>query len=54
MTKKHFKVLAENLKAQRPQPHWCANKRLQWEMDVKAIAKVCEEQNSRFELQPLY
>ena len=48
MTKKHFIALADTLKAERPQDHWCPNKKAQWENDCKAIANFCAAQNPNF------
>lgn len=49
MTRHHFRKLADNLKSTRPGEHWDANKRLQWSMDVKAVANVCFLSNDRFD-----
>jgi hypothetical protein len=48
MTKQHCIALADALRETRPAEHWDANKRLQWQMDVDAIASVCARANSRF------
>lgn len=48
MTKKHFIALADALKAQKPAPHWDANKWTQWRLDVKAVTDVCAEQGAKF------
>jgi hypothetical protein len=40
MSKKHYIALADALKQQRPADHWDPNKKVQWELDVKAIADV--------------
>lgn len=48
MSKKHFIALADALKAQRPADHWDPNKRVQWELDCRAIADVCGTFNERF------
>ena len=49
MTRKHFKAIAEAFKYGRPAPHWDANKRTQWSMDVRAMADVCRTFNSGFD-----
>jgi hypothetical protein len=49
MTKQHFAALAEAMKAEKPAAHWNANKMVQWELDVKALAQVCARFNSRFD-----
>lgn len=48
MSKKHFIALADALRAQRPADHWDPNKRVQWELDVKAVADVCQQANGNF------
>jgi hypothetical protein len=49
MTKKHFIALADALRAEKPGDNWDPNKRVQWDLDVKAIANFCAEQNPRFD-----
>jgi hypothetical protein len=51
MSRKHFKALAEALKAERPGDNWNPNKRVQWELDVKAIANTCATFNANFKRQ---
>ena len=48
MSKKHFIALADALKAEKPAEHWDPNKMVQWELDVKAIARVCKAANPLF------
>lgn len=48
MSKKHFIMLADALRRERPAPHWDANKHTQWGLDVKAVADVCAQDNPRF------
>lgn len=48
MTKKHFIALADALRAEKPGDNWDPNKRVQWDLDVKAIANVCAAQNPNF------
>lgn len=48
MSKKDFIALANALRAQKPAEHWDPNKRVQWELDVKAIADVCAASNRAF------
>jgi hypothetical protein len=49
MSKKHFIALAQALHYRRPEDHWDANKRVQWELDVNAIADVCARFNGAFD-----
>jgi hypothetical protein len=49
MTDKHFKVLAAALHEERPGEHWDLNKHVQWDLDVKAIARVCSQFNPSFD-----
>jgi hypothetical protein len=48
MSRKHFRALADALKAEKPGDNWNPNKRVQWELDVKAIANTCAQFNSNF------
>lgn len=48
MTRKDYIKLAGALKAERPGENWDANKRVQWDQDVKAIARVLESDNKLF------
>jgi hypothetical protein len=48
MSRKHFKALADALKAEKPGDNWNPNKRVQWELDVKAIADTCAQFNPNF------
>lgn len=48
MTKQDFIALADALKAQVPQVNWSVNKHVQWELDCNAVARVCKQQNNRF------
>jgi hypothetical protein len=48
MSRKHFRALADALKAEKPGDNWNPNKRVQWELDVKAIANTCAMFNCRF------
>jgi hypothetical protein len=48
MSRKHFKALADALKTEKPGDNWNPNKRVQWELDVKAIANTCATFNGRF------
>jgi len=48
MSKRDFVKLADALRAERPGDNWNPNKRVQWELDIKAIANVCAESNPRF------
>ena len=48
MSKQDFIKLADALRAEKPGDNWNPNKRVQWELDVKAIAEVCAASNPRF------
>lgn len=48
MTKKHFIALADAFRSEKPGENWDPNKRVQWELDVKAVANVCAQFNPRF------
>jgi hypothetical protein len=48
MSRKHFIALAAALKAEKPGGNWCANKHVQWALDVKAIANTCARFNNNF------
>jgi len=48
MTRKNFKELAKALRDERPSTHWNGYKRIQWDFDVKAIARVCGASNPNF------
>jgi hypothetical protein len=48
VSKKHFIALADALKAEKPQPGWSPNKMVQWDLDVRAVARVCAASNPRF------
>jgi hypothetical protein len=41
--------MARLLKEQKPEPHWDANKRTQWELDVQAMATFCKTMNPAFD-----
>ena len=48
MTKKDFIALADCLKAAKPGLNWVSNNMVQWELDCKAVAKVCKASNGAF------
>jgi hypothetical protein len=48
MSKQDFIKLADALRAEKPAPNWSANKHVQWEQDIKAIADACASANPRF------
>ena len=50
MSKKHFKALAEALRAEKPPENWNPNKRIQWSLDVRAVAEVCQRMNPKFDI----
>jgi hypothetical protein len=49
MTRKHFEALAAALKAEKPGDNWDPNKRVQWDLDVKAIANAVASFNPNFD-----
>ena len=49
MTRKDYIILSRALKAEKPAPHWAANKHTQWDCDVRAIAGACRSDNARFD-----
>jgi hypothetical protein len=50
ISRKHFQAIADQLKDQKPAPHWDANKHTQWELDVRAVARALSTMNPRFDL----
>lgn len=48
VTKRHFIELAKKLKDCRPGANWDANKHVQWDLCVKAVADVCYQSNTAF------
>lgn len=49
MTKMHFETIAKALLLERPGENWDANKRVQWELDVKAVANALAWHAPRFD-----
>lgn len=49
--KRHHEALANALNGTRPGENWDANKRVQWNMDVKTIAGVCFSFNPGFDME---
>ncbi len=47
-TKRHHEAIAATMKAERPGLFWDANKRTQWNMDVKALALMFDRDNLAF------
>ena len=54
MTRNDFQAMAAALKEQRPAANWSPNKHVQWDMDVRALARVCKGKNFRFAYQKFY
>ena len=54
MSKKYFKSLASNLRESRPMDNWCPNKKVQWTLCVRAVARTCKEENPRFDFERFY
>ena len=48
MSKKDFIALADALRSEKPGANWNPNKMVQWELDIKAVADVCQKSNPRF------
>ena len=48
MTRKDYVKFANAFKSERPGENWDANKRVQWNLLVKAIADVLKSDNSAF------
>ena len=46
--KRHYEAIAAAMKAERPGLFWAANKRAQWNMDVKVLASMFERDNVAF------
>lgn len=49
LQRRHFQFIADTLKGEKPGKNWDANKRLQWELMVRAFAKACARTNSGFD-----
>lgn len=49
ISRKHFQMIADALKEQKPEAHWDKNKMTQWELDVRAVAKALSRLNPRFD-----
>jgi hypothetical protein len=49
MTKKDYIKFAAAFKAEKPGDNWDPNKRVQWELDIKAITRVLAADNDRFD-----
>ena len=49
MTRKDYIALARAFNGERPGEHWDVNKCVQWDLDVKAVARVLACDNWRFD-----
>ena len=49
MTRKDYIALAAALKREKPGTNWDPNKRVQWNLDVQAVAFVLRGDNPRFD-----
>jgi len=49
LTKKDFRAFALALHSERPGDNWDPNKRVQWLLDTKAIARVLATSNPAFD-----
>jgi hypothetical protein len=49
MTKKHFEYMANALRCARPGENWDANKKVQWDLCVRAVADTCKHFNGAFD-----
>jgi hypothetical protein len=54
ISRKHFQMIADELKSNRPEAHWDANKMTQWQLDVRAVAKALSSLNPRFDFARFY
>lgn len=54
MTRQHFQALATALESNRPGENWDANKKVQWNLDVKAVAGACRQFNTGFKADRFY
>lgn len=54
ISRKHFQMIADELKRSKPEPHWDANKTTQWELDVKAVSGALRLMNPRFDFNRFY
>lgn len=54
ISRKHFQMIADELAEQKPAEHWDPNKRTQWELDVRAVAKALSRLNPRFDFSRFY
>jgi hypothetical protein len=49
MCRKDYMKIAEVFRAERPMPHWDANKRLMWDQIVAKTAVMLKKDNSLFD-----
>ena len=54
MTKKDYVKIAAAFASEKPGSNWDPNKRVQWELDIKAIVKVLALDNIRFDYLRFY
>ena len=54
MTKRDYIKLADAFYQTRPQEHWDANKRQQWQQDMKFVANTLALDNSKFNRETFY
>jgi hypothetical protein len=49
MTRKDYILIADALRSEKPNDGWDPNKRVQWDLDCKAIAQALAGDNPRFD-----
>lgn len=50
MSRKHFVAFADAFRSEMPADNWDPNKRVQWALDARAVARVLAQTNRRFDM----